>query len=56
MLGNLSVFDLAEVNPKLGSPDDVAVTIHSAMSLIGAAFGKRTVDFLKDDYTIPKPT
>ncbi|KAK2141362.1 hypothetical protein LSH36_1111g01009 [Paralvinella palmiformis] len=53
--GNLSVFDIAEVNPKLGTPEDVAITVNSAMSLIGAAFGKRTVDFIRDDYSIPKP-
>jgi arginase family enzyme len=54
-LGNLSAFDLAEVNPKLGSPEDVETTVKSGIELISAAFGKRTVDFIPEDYQIPRP-
>lgn len=53
--GRLSVMDLVEVNPELGSTTDQANTLRAACELVGAWFGKRSRHLLTHSHAIAKP-
>jgi arginase len=53
--GQLTGFDLVEVNPQLGSKQEQNVTLDTAVEVIEACFGKRRQDNVPDDYKIPMP-
>lgn len=47
--GLLHVVDLVEVNPKLGSADDVKKTVDAAIHLLAAACGNSRLGNKRDD-------
>jgi len=53
--GHLTVMDLVEVNPELGSKADQESTLQAAQEVIGGWFGKTNKKQLVPGYCIPKP-
>jgi len=53
--GLLTVMDVVEVNPELGSAVDQQTTLQSALEVIGGWFGRRSRKQLTPGYTIPRP-
>ncbi|VDH90705.1 arginase [Mytilus galloprovincialis] len=54
--GRLSVIDVAEVNPSLGSEQDVETTVKNTIEFITKCFGKRRQGVYPPGYHIPLPT
>jgi len=53
--GRVTVMDLVEVNPELGSKADQELTMLSAQEVIGGWFGRRNKKQLVPGYRIPRP-
>ncbi|PSN37453.1 Arginase-1 [Blattella germanica] len=55
--GRLSAVDLVEVNPNLGTPKEVQITLQAGIHLIKAACGySRRGHWPKDVYDLPQQT
>ncbi|XP_052097876.1 arginase-1-like isoform X1 [Mytilus californianus] len=54
--GRLSVIDVAEVNPSLGSEQDVETTVRNTIEFITKCFGNRRQGAYPPGYHIPLPT
>lgn len=54
--GRLAAVDLVEVNPAIGSEDDVAKTVDAAIEILKAACGTVRKGVLPIDIDIPKPS
>ncbi len=53
--GRLAAVDLVEVNPAIGSEDDVAKTVDAAIQILKAACGTVRKGVMPNDTEIPKP-
>lgn len=53
--GRLAAVDLVEVNPAIGSEDDVAKTIDAAIQILKAACGTVRKGVMPNEIEIPKP-
>lgn len=53
--GRLAAVDLVEVNPAIGSEDDVAKTVDAAIQILKAACGTVRKGVLPNESDIPKP-
>ncbi len=51
----MSVVDLVEVNPQLGTPAQQQATVQTAVDVLMAAIGKRREGNTPPDYKIPDP-
>ena len=50
--GQLKAMDLVEVNPTLGTASDQQKTVQSAIDIIAACFGKRSM-YVPPGYQLP---
>jgi len=53
--GLLTMMDLVEVNPDLGSPEDQKKTMDAASEIIGAWYGRRSKFQIPPGYSVPFP-
>lgn len=53
--GRLSAVDIAEVNPAIGTAQDVETTVKNTIEFVTRCFGKRRQGVYPADYNIPIP-
>ncbi|RUS84916.1 hypothetical protein EGW08_007326 [Elysia chlorotica] len=53
--GRLSVLDMVEVNPKLGSPEEKEVTVANTVSVTAKFYGSKRQGDVPPNYVIPRP-